>query len=198
MIDEPNERLRQARIAAGYPSATAAAEAMGANKTTYISHENGHAGLSRAGKRYAAFFRVSLDWLLTGKSPMKGDAMAIPVTGYVLAGRVELDAADQNNIPDAVYLPLERRLAALIIRGDSQYPRFCDGEFILYDPEPLTPRQLIGQLAIVQALDGRCMLKIIDEGPQIDTWTLKSHNAPDEKGVKLLSAWRYLGALPPV
>lgn len=39
---------------------------MGVNYQTYVSHENGSKGLSRVAQRYAEFYRVSLDWLLSG------------------------------------------------------------------------------------------------------------------------------------
>ena len=65
-----NDRLKQVR-APRYETAVEAAQAMGIPPATYIQHENGTRGsgsLPRAAaERYAKFFRVSLDWLLTGK-----------------------------------------------------------------------------------------------------------------------------------
>jgi phage repressor protein C with HTH and peptisase S24 domain len=40
---------------------------MGIEEPTYLGHENGSRGLSRAAARYARFFRVSLDWLIDGR-----------------------------------------------------------------------------------------------------------------------------------
>lgn len=69
-MDTPNERLRQIR-AKRYETARDAAKAMGAKESTYIQHENGLRGTGSipraAAERYAAFFHVSLDWLLKGK-----------------------------------------------------------------------------------------------------------------------------------
>lgn len=65
---EPSERLRQIRAAAGYRFAKEAARAFGWNENTYSSHENGNRGIpAAAAKKYAARFKVSLDWLLEGK-----------------------------------------------------------------------------------------------------------------------------------
>lgn len=65
MADEPYERLEAARIAAGFDSAKAAAEAMGAKVSSYIQHENGTRGISKANAvRYARFFRTTPEWLL--------------------------------------------------------------------------------------------------------------------------------------
>jgi hypothetical protein len=75
-MSEPHERLREARIAAGYETAAAAATAMGIRVPTYTHHENGRNSLSRSGPRYASFFRVSLEWLLTGKGSMRGGCPA--------------------------------------------------------------------------------------------------------------------------
>ena len=73
-VQERAERLRHARIAAGYESASAAAEAMGVAIPTYLGHENGSSGFrTPSAIKYAAKFRVSLEWLETGR----GDDPAI-------------------------------------------------------------------------------------------------------------------------
>jgi DNA-binding XRE family transcriptional regulator len=197
MSEEPHHRLKKARLAAGYETATAAAEAMGVKVPTYIHHENGRSGLSRTLKRYAAFFRVSADWLLTGKGDMKGRAGAIPVMGRVAEGVVEMaDEIGDADLPDSVDLPGNGRIAALQVEGDSEYPRFCAGEFILYDPEPIPPATLIGRYALVQLRDGRRQVRILRQGGRPGTWRLESHKAPPQDDVELLGAWRYVGALP--
>lgn len=53
--------LRQARQAAGYPSARRAAKAMGVNVATYTSHENGQRGIEPdVAKLYASFFKIDV------------------------------------------------------------------------------------------------------------------------------------------
>jgi len=66
---EAASRLKEARKRAGYESPSDAARAMGAELPTYLGHENGSRGLSRAATRYADFYKVRLDWLLTGRGP---------------------------------------------------------------------------------------------------------------------------------
>lgn len=68
----PHERLRWARENAKYGSASLAARAMGVKTATYIAHENGNRSLQKNADRYARFFRVSIDWLLTGRGAPKG------------------------------------------------------------------------------------------------------------------------------
>jgi phage repressor protein C with HTH and peptisase S24 domain len=67
MLDMPHQRLRFAREQAGFARASDAARAMGIGEPTYLGHENGSRGLSRAAGRYARFFQVSLDWLIAGR-----------------------------------------------------------------------------------------------------------------------------------
>lgn len=89
------ERLRQARIAAGFDTARAAARRHGWSVDTYGSHENGTRGLRNAAAlRYARAFKVSAGWLLTGEG----------------AGPAPPDAADA---PDATATPESDHGAAI-------------------------------------------------------------------------------------
>src|SRR5690348_18129879 len=69
--EAPHQRLRRAREHAGFMRASDAARAMGIEEPTYLGHENGSRGLSRAAARYARFFRVSLDWLIGGRGEFR-------------------------------------------------------------------------------------------------------------------------------
>jgi hypothetical protein len=65
-----NERLRQARIKAGLKTASDAARSMGIPVPTYVQHENGrspHGFPPKEAERYSKRYRVSVDWLMTGK-----------------------------------------------------------------------------------------------------------------------------------
>lgn len=122
-------RLRQAREAAGFPSAAAAARAIGAKEITYTSHENGQRGL-RPGPaaRYARKFKVSAAWLLTGqgprdaKSPGNNPAIGARLRTARIALRFELqDFAKSGGIPvdqygeweEGIEVPLPDELDAL-------------------------------------------------------------------------------------
>lgn len=68
---EIHERLAAARKAAGYESAADAARALGASYPTYAGHENGSSGFKhKTAVVYARKFRISLEWLLTGRGTM--------------------------------------------------------------------------------------------------------------------------------
>lgn len=64
------DRLKAARSAAGYATATDAAMAHGWPAPTYLSHENGSRGVTRDRvATYAKAYRVAPEWLLFGKGP---------------------------------------------------------------------------------------------------------------------------------
>lgn len=61
------ERLRKARVTAGFASPADAVEAFGWNANTYKSHENGVRGLTeKMASRYGTAFNVDPSWLLWG------------------------------------------------------------------------------------------------------------------------------------
>lgn len=71
-MKEIADRLQEARKEAGYKTATDAARAFGWNENTYRSNENGQRPPSRqAAVKYARAYRVSVDWLLTGRGAKK-------------------------------------------------------------------------------------------------------------------------------
>jgi len=69
------DRLRAARIAAGFTTAAEAARAVGVPEPSYTAHENGSRGFkTERAMIYARRFAVPLEWLLTGRgNPPGGD-----------------------------------------------------------------------------------------------------------------------------
>ena len=198
-MDDVADRLVKARKAAGYSSASSAARAMGAPVPTYIAHENPNnvRGLSRSADRYAAFFRVSLEWLLTGKGDMFGNVASIPITGFVGAGS-GVEPIGDTSAADAPYsfdLPESQSLAGLIVRGESQWPRYLDGELIFYETKPRTPRELANTYAVIDLDDGRRMIKMLRQGRKIGTWIMESHNANPEETDAITAVYKVRGTL---
>lgn len=67
-MDTAGDRLKQARIDAGFSSAREAALAMEMKYETYYQHEQGMRGYpAKRAEVYARRFRVSPEWLLYGK-----------------------------------------------------------------------------------------------------------------------------------
>jgi phage repressor protein C with HTH and peptisase S24 domain len=198
-MTEQHERLKAAREARGYRTARAAAEAMGVAYSTYSAHENGEKGLSRSGQRYARFFGVSLDWLLTGRGEMRPthEANQVPICGIVTAGLSSIPADQDESVAALGYLSLPNptEVDAHRVEGESQWPRFQHGEYVLIGRRSTSPEKLIGELAMVQLEDGRRMLKTIQRGRIPGLYTLESHNAPPEHDARVLAAWPFRGLL---
>ena len=69
-MSEMSERLREARVEAGYSSASAAARAHGWKTSSYIAHENGQNNFdAEQAQEYARAFKSSAEWLLWGQNP---------------------------------------------------------------------------------------------------------------------------------
>jgi transcriptional regulator with XRE-family HTH domain len=176
-----------------FTSGRQAAAALGLSPYTYAQYENGSRGFTRHAERFARFFRVDLGWLLTGKGEITGRTANadIPLMGIVGAGATVVPIAEDEaaiNLGE-ITLPECDEIAALMIKGDSGYPRFQDGEIIIYYTRQLTPSELVNKTAIVQTLDGRRMIKKVRRLPSQYTYTLESFNAPPESGVELLCGW---------
>lgn len=196
-LKSPHQRLKAARAAAGYATAADAARALGIRPPTYTHHENGTAGFSRHVAKYASRLHVSPEWLLTGRGEMRGRNPSIPIMGIVGAGSriVPTPAEEQYAAVDDIDIPQGAHVGALLVRGESGWPRFQDGEVALYDMRPEQPRTLLNRYAVLDTVDGRRLLKLLRPGGRPNAWTLESHNAPPEEGVELLAAYRYLGLL---
>lgn len=73
-MSDPAERLRIARLRAGYATGKEAAEALGFPVSTYLSHENGSRGYpAKKAFTYARKFKVREQWLLYGVGPAPGE-----------------------------------------------------------------------------------------------------------------------------
>ena len=180
MSDEPDktgraQRLRRARMEAGFARGADAVERFGWNRNTYKSNENGAAPFSfDQAKAYAAALGVGAEWLYDGAGPMRpGKApkrtaatprpRQVPIVGYVAAGsRTHLFSHGQG--------PLGRvdgpehatgKTVAVEVRGESLGAFFRDW-LVFYDDvrSPVTP-DLHHKLCVVGLSDGRILLKKI-------------------------------------
>jgi hypothetical protein len=177
MATTRGERLRTAREKF-FKSARVAAKALGMPVSTYGAHERAEDPGGRdygpdEAKRYARRFRVTPEWLLTGRKVGPTDdpggvdtveeptAPKVPVAGYVGAGAEthfyavsqggldEIDAPE-GSTPDTV---------AVEIRGNS-LGTFFDRWLVFYDDvhREVTP-DLLGKLCVVGLDDGRVLIK---------------------------------------
>lgn len=183
-----HERLEIARRKAGFASAREAAEALQIPYPTYAAHENGVRGIGRNAEKYAAFFGVSLDWLLRGvgsgptrsqdTSEIKMPTRYVPLKGYVGAGQAvfAIDDGGDEEVEAPPGAPDET--VSVQVRGDSMFPVFEDGT-ILYYSRLLPPQNMLNKRCVVHLADGRILVKTLRRGTDASVYTLSSFNAPD-------------------
>lgn len=145
MKEEVASRLRKARENAGFATVAEAARSLGVNYQTYAGHENGNSGFkSPAAQLYSRKFKVSLDWLLTGRGEMRGqgvvpaevEVVGLPIEGSIQAGHwLETTFVDSDGEPEM--LPAARdprfpraRQYALRVIGDSMDLEYPDGSHV--------------------------------------------------------------------
>jgi phage repressor protein C with HTH and peptisase S24 domain len=208
------KRLEEARTARRLETPTDAWRAMDQRgldiaRSSYISYENGNREPGRkTSEALARFYRVNLEWLLTGRGEMssKGPSTStnegIEIVGLVGAGEAVEDVGETSvhTLGDDVTPFSPDNTVAYVIRGDSMYPRFFHGEIVLAERHSRQPNELIGQYAIIQTSDGRRLLKVLKRGSKPGLFNLWSHNIrEEEEDVRVVNAQRYLAciAAPP-
>ncbi|MEM8822063.1 MAG: helix-turn-helix transcriptional regulator [Pseudomonadota bacterium] len=122
-MSELHDRLRTARAAAGFRSATAAAERFGWATATYTQHENGTRGIKadRAAD-YARAFNVEEQWLLFGKGSGPKEFREIPASRPTRAtGFSEPDVVPFTPPPGDGNDAITAAADAATARGDALY-----------------------------------------------------------------------------
>lgn len=118
---------------------------------------------------------------------------AVNIIGYVGAGAAvyPIDDHAQGGGFDVVYVPGGTGPAiGLIVRGDSQYPKYEDGDILIFEDRDVDPLSLIGKDCYVQLEDGRAMVKRLHAGTKPGLFRLRSHNAPDIEDVRIERAYK--------
>lgn len=189
---ERHERLRHARINAGFKTQAEAVRRFDWNPNSYKSNENGHApfGYEQA-KAYARAYRVRPDWLYDGAGSMKSDVgeNAIPIIGSVAAGfEGDFDedfAGDPSSWLDPE--PNEGRIA-LRIDGNSMAPLAHPGDIAVFGPRVDDPSPLINRRVMARMADGRKLFKVLRKGSEPGTFDLYSLNSAYDpiEGAELL------------
>lgn len=195
--EEQGKRLKRARLTKGLENLQAAAVAFGFNVNTLKSNENGIKPFSRkAAIRYANAYGVRLDWLLSGKGPMRHNRTLIEVEGIVGAGAAVFP------IDDGAFEPIEPPFSvpdgaiAFVVQGDSMYPAYRAGTYLIaYRADDLTT--LLSKRAVVTLEDGRRLVKDVALGSKPGLFTLYSHNAQPIADVRLIAGARVLGTKEP-
>ncbi|WP_404415463.1 helix-turn-helix transcriptional regulator [Brevundimonas vesicularis] len=180
-IKERAARLRKSRKLAGVPSAAEAVRRFGFQKNSYPAHENGNATFSfDNAQEYAEAYRVSAEWLYSGKGPMvHGRPTRIPILGKVAAG-FEGEFADDFAMGDADDWLEDAGvdvMIALRVEGDSMVPLAHDGDIAVFGAKRDNPQDLVNRRVMARLSDGRKLFKILRPGRKAGTYDLYSLNS---------------------
>lgn len=180
-IGERHNRLRQARIRAGYERQRDVFTRYPDWKlNTYKSNENGNAPFSfESAKTYARAFGVRAEWLYSGDGPMTAPTdSVVPLVGYVGAGAEAHYYGSGDGVLDYVSRPegANENTVSVEVRGTSLGPLF-ERWLIFYDDvrTPVTP-DLHGRLCIVGLPDDRVLVKLIRPAAALHHFHLLSNN----------------------
>jgi DNA-binding XRE family transcriptional regulator len=202
-MGERHDRLRQARIAAGFERASDAAARFGWNENTYKSNENGNAPFSfRKARDYAEAFAVRAEWLYDETGPVQ--AGAEPMVRII--GRVGADTegavihtTGQEGFDTAPVPPGGTSAAvALEVVGHSMRAVAEDGSLIYFEDQrnPPTP-DMLGYYCIVETEDGRVLFKRLLRGSSSGLYMLESQVGPPIEDVRLRWAAEPTAIIPP-
>lgn len=167
------DRLRQARKARGWETASEFAKHLGIGQSTYSNHENGIRDLKpKLALKYSSALGVDLKWLLTGDGAMSSDVRPanqevklVPVISLVQAGK--LNSADPQSFDTEDYIPAlsdSETLVGLEVKGDSMNIEAPPGSIAIVDYSQKHPTD--GSLVIAKIGDEVTFKKYRDtEGP---------------------------------
>lgn len=143
------ERLRQARVAAGYASAAEAARSMGVKEPTYSGHENGSRGITAdVAIDYARRFRVTPEWILFGRDHAEPTGARGQEADLVNVYEVQASAGngvvvyDEQAVAQIAFPPgylskltnaKPKDLKIISVKGDSMLPTLADDDVVMLD-----------------------------------------------------------------
>jgi phage repressor protein C with HTH and peptisase S24 domain len=197
-------RLREARMARGFETAAAAADAFGWNRNTYASNENGNAPFSyRKAKDYAAALGVRPEWLYDAAGPMRPSVEPgfVPIVGMVGANPdgVVLFAVGQEPTDLAPIPPGgTEKAAALRVAGHSMRGVADDGALIYFEDQrtPPTP-DMLGHVVVVETDTDEVLVKRLLRGSSPGLYDLESVAGPTRQDARLRWAAHITAIIPP-
>lgn len=196
--EQNSKRIKRLRLALGEKQATFARH-FGVDQSTISKWERGTQTPDSKFMEIVASLEIGDD-PMDPTTPTNGVAnplfTVVPVAGYVGAGaKVFLFADGAPSSGDFIKTPKGfGAVQALIVRGDSMYPAYKDGDIIFYSgAQAELPIRVGGDDYVVFLKDGSVLLKVVE--PNGDgTYTLNSYNAPPVRSAEIESAFpvRYI------
>lgn len=167
--------LRQLREAAGL-SQTELGDLAGTSQPQIQRLETGDRKLTKEwASRLAPHLGVSPERLLF--PPRKAVAVGYVGAGsevYPIDDHALGEGLEEIDVPPGV----PEDAVVVIVKGDSMYPRYFDGECLFYLRRGYDPRDLVGRECVVKLMDGRTFVKVLRKGSANGFFHLESWNAP--------------------
>jgi len=172
------DRLREARAAKGFASATDAASALGIKAAAYRHHENGTRGIDPdAAYRYGRFFGVSPAWILWGIDSRGSRPEGAGLISWVAAGGMAevIDNFEPGDAEDWIDYPAKHsKIIALKVRGNSMNRISPEGSIIIVD---LLQREMsANRLYVVKIGDDATYKRYRDNPPRLEPESTESHD----------------------
>lgn len=207
-MSERHDRLRTARIGAGFKTQAEAVRRFGFNPNTYKSNENGNAPFSYdQAEEYARAYRIRAEWLYAGRGPMK-EGGGVPIIGRVGAdpeGRVIRTVGQAAN--DSVPMPTGGTSDSVAVEVDGHSMRgFADDGALVYFENQKTPptEDMIGEIVVVQIASGEdesadedVLVKRLQRGSEPGLFNLESIAGPLMTDVRIRWAAEIIQIIPP-
>jgi phage repressor protein C with HTH and peptisase S24 domain len=123
-------------------------------------------------------------------------ARTVRIVGYIGAG-AEVIPSDEFGPDDEIAAPPDFTDGiALVVRGDSMWPKYEDGDIVICESIEVDPTSLLNSYCYVQLADGHTYLKILRRGSAPGLYTLASHNAPNIEDVVIQRVYRVAWTKP--
>jgi hypothetical protein len=182
------ERLKEARLNAGYQTATDFIRKHGFVETTYLAHERGSRNFKYAeAEKYAALVGRSVEWIWTGNKTQNKIA-SIPIVGIIkigglitashpLTGNISMNKA-RTERPRMAEAPPESdadALFGLTVETSQFLPYFKEGSIVYYSRTPLDPEKCIGEPCVIQIKGGNAVFAVLLRGSYKGVYDIQGH-----------------------
>lgn len=214
------ERLRWARLNAGFDSARQAARAHGWNENTYRAHEAGIRGApNERTRQYARAYRVDYFWLLEGQErmamaasvaasgarqlsvveapPSTPEQRNAPIIGIIIEGGVVKLSESSGAVAEIpTFLEYRDDYAVLSVANHHDLWPFAPGWQLFF--EPAEADTCVGELCLVFTTDGNVFVKRLIR-TEDDTFNLEHFNpmVATMDDVEIVECYRLAGTACP-
>lgn len=199
---EQNERLRHARIEAGFQSAADAARRLGISYGTYSGHENGLRGIKESEiQKYARAFSVSPEWLRSGrliKYLGHVPAYAFGEAGTIPDGSIKTFEGDDLGAFILVPHFSEQPMSFIIIKGTLLKGIASVGDTLLHHKKFIKPGENSpGDLCVCRMKDEKLLIRNVYPGSSSFKFHLSAFNSEPLYDVDLFEISPIISILTP-